>query len=472
MMIQAADLLATTKRPTEAQIRTAMNGHLCRCGTYPRILTAIQKAARVMAKGASETATSKEFSRRVPEGRRRAARRVCACRCAPAHRSPSASRSALGPGQPDQKQLDSWLAIHADNTATVFHGHAELGQGTSTALLQIAAEELDLSMEQMNLTRLSSDRSPNQGGTVASAAIALGGPRVRAAAAEARQALLALASAQLGAPVAELTVAAGVVSVRGAPTRSVTYGDLLGDRPFNLPFTGKAPVKAPRDYKIVGTNVPRKDIPAKAAGTHTHMQHVRGPGMWHGRVVRPRGQGSYGDGARVVSVDERSISHIPHARAVRRGDFVGVVAPNEWDAVRAARELRVTWETTATLPGTSGMHAQMRKSKTVDRVVLETGNVDAALRSAAQVVTRSYRGPYQAHAPFAPNCAIADVGKRASASSVLDAEPLRNARQGCEGHGRARGPCQCRLLRKLGQLRSRLLRRRGRSRGDHVATHL
>ena len=198
----------------------------------------------------------------------------------------------LGPGQPEQKLLDSWLAIHGDNTATVFHGHAELGQGASTALLQIAAEELDLSMEQMNLTRLSSDRSPNQGGTVASAAIALGGPRVRAAAAEARQALLALAAARLGAPVADLVVAAGVVSVRGAPTRSVTYGDLLGDRPFDLPFTGKAPVKAPRDYKIVGTKVPRKDIPAKAAGTHTHMQHIRWPGMWHGRVVRPRGQGS------------------------------------------------------------------------------------------------------------------------------------------------------------------------------------
>ena len=180
--------------------------------------------------------------------------------------------------------------------------------------------------------------------------------------------------------------------------------------PFNLPFTGKAPVKAPRDYKIVGTSVPRKDIPAKAAGTHTHMQHIRWPGMWHGRVVRPRGQGSYGDGARVASVDERSIGHIPQARALRRGDFVGVVAPNEWDAVRAARELRVTWETKTTLPGTSGMHAQMRNSKTVDRVVVEKGNVEAALRGAARVVTQSYRGPYQAHAPFAPNCAIADVG--------------------------------------------------------------
>ena len=315
----------------------------------------------------------------------------------------------LGPGQPDQKRLDTWIAIHADNTATVFHGYAELGQGASTALLQVAAEELDLDMEQMNLTRLASDRSPNQGGTVASAAIALGGPRIRAAAAEARLALLDLAAAKLGVPAERLTVAKGVVSVRGEPTRSVTYGALLGDRPFDLAFTGKAPLKAVGDYQLVGRSVPRKDLPAKAAGTYAYMQHARLPGMLHGRVVRPRGQGSYGDGARVLRVDEASIGGIAGARVVRRGDFVGVVAPREWDAVRAAQALSVTWETKAALPGTAGMFAQMRAAKTFDRVVLERGDVLAALAGAAHVVAQTYRGPYQAHVPFAPNCAIADV---------------------------------------------------------------
>ncbi len=315
----------------------------------------------------------------------------------------------LGPDQPDQKRLDTWIAIHADNTATVFHGYAELGQGASTALLQVAAEELDLAMEQMNLARLASDRSPNQGGTVASAAIALGGPRIRAAAAEARLALLRLAADKLGVPAERLAVVNGVVSMRGEPTRSVTYGALLGDRPFDLAFTGKAPVKAVSDYQLVGRSVSRKDVPAKARGTYSYMQHVRLPGMLHGRVVRPRGQGSYRDGARVLRIDEASIRHIAGARVVRRGDFVGVVAPREWDAVRAARELRVTWETKAALPGMAGMFAKMRAAKTIDRVVVDTGDVPAAFAGAAHVVSQTYRGPYQAHAPFAPNCAIADV---------------------------------------------------------------
>jgi len=356
----------------------------------------------------------------------------------------------LGPDQPDQKRLDTWLAIHADNTATVFHGYAELGQGAATALLQIAAEELDLGIEQMNVAALGSHRSPNQGATAASASVALGGQRVRTAAAEARQTLLRLASSRLGAPVESLTVERGVVSDTRAGGARVSYGELLGDKPFDVPFTGQAPVKPVSRYTLVGTSVPRKDIPAKVRGTYTYIQHVRLPGMLHGRVVRPRGQGAYRDAARVLRIDTSSIADIPGARVVRRANFVGVVAPREWDAVRAARQLRVEWDERTALPGTQGMYARMRASQTIDRVVLATGDVDAALASAARVVARSYHGPYQAHVPFAPNCALADVRgdearvicstqniyeARAKVATVLRLPVERVALEYCEGSG-------------------------------------
>ena len=109
-------------------------------------------------------------------------------------------------GPPDAKQVDTWLAIHSDNTATVYIGFAELGQGNSTALLQVAAEELDFDMSQLNTVRLDTNVTPNQGGTYSSASIQRGGPQVRTAAAEARQALLQLASKRLAAPVDRLTV--------------------------------------------------------------------------------------------------------------------------------------------------------------------------------------------------------------------------------------------------------------------------
>ena len=312
------------------------------------------------------------------------------------------------PGSLDLRQIDTWIAVHSDNTATVYIGFAELGQGASTALLQVAAEELDLEMEQVKSVPLDTNATPNQGGTYSSAAINRGSPQIRTAAAEARLALLKLASTKLNAPVERLTVSKGIVSVTGEQSRSVTYGELIGDRRFNLAFTGTAPVKPVSDYKLVGLPLTRRDIPEKVRGTYAYMQHARVPGMLHGRVVRPRGQSAYGTGAKILSIDESSISGIPGARVVRRGDFLGVVAENEWSAVQAAQRLKVTWDLKPVLPA-NALHEQMRSSTTQDRVVQERGDISAAIGGAAHVVSFNARGPYQMHAPFSPNCAIADV---------------------------------------------------------------
>jgi nicotinate dehydrogenase subunit B len=309
----------------------------------------------------------------------------------------------------DLRQVDTWLAIHADNTATVYIGFAELGQGASTALLQVAAEELDLELRQLKTVPLDTTMTPNQGGTYSSAAINRGSPQVRSAAAEARRALLDLAARRLEVGVDRLTVSKGVVSVAGDASRSVKYGDLLGGKSFNLAVSGSAPVKPPAQYKLIGTSPARNDMPDKVRGTHVYMQQARVPGMLHGRVVRPRGQSAYGAGAKVLNIDESSIRNIPGARVVRRGDFVGVVGEREWDAVRAAQQLKVTWDIKPSLPGSSGLYEQMRKEQTQDRVVLEKGNVAAAFAAAPHVAAQSGRGPYQAHAAFSPNCAIADV---------------------------------------------------------------
>ena len=317
----------------------------------------------------------------------------------------------------DLKQVDTWLAIHADNTATIYIGFAELGQGASTALLQVAAEELDLDMNQVKAVQLDTTVTPNQGGTYSSAAINRGSPQIRSAAAEAKLALMQLASKRLESPIETLSASKGVVFIEGNSGRSVTYGQLIGDKRFNLPVSGSAPVKPVGQYKLVGSRIPRNDIPPKVSGKYVYMQQVRVPGMLHGRVVRPRGQSGYGAGARVLNVDEASIRGIPGARVVRRDDFVGVVAEREWDAVRAAEQLKITWDIKPSLPGNERLYEQMRSSQTQDRTVLEKGNVPAALSSAPHVVSQVGRGPYHAHAAFGPNCAIADV--KADAALII-----------------------------------------------------
>ena len=189
----------------------------------------------------------------------------------------------------------------------------------------------------------------------------------------------------------------------------MTYGELVGDKPFNVAFSGNAPVKKTTEYKIVGTSYPRNDTPAKVSAQYTYMQYVRVPGMLHGRVVRPRGQRMYGAGAKIMSVDEASIRAIPGARVVRKNDFLGVVAENEWDAIRAAQQLKVVWETPPALPGNAGLYEHMRAAKTDENIVLERGNVTTGFSGAAHTASHTCLGPYQAHVPFGPNCAVADV---------------------------------------------------------------
>jgi CO/xanthine dehydrogenase Mo-binding subunit len=271
-------------------------------------------------------------------------------------------------------------------------------------------EELDLDMSQLKAVRLDTNITPNQGATSSSSSIHRGGPQLRAAAAEARQALLGRASRRLGVQTGSLAVAKGVVSVAGeSGGRSVKYGDLLGDKPFNVKFTGTAPQKPVNRYALVGTRVPRVDIPDKVAGNYTHVHHLQMPNMLHGRVVLPRGQRAFGAGARPVSIDESSIADIPSARVVRKGDFVGVVAEQEWDAVKAARALKVTWQEPPALPGNAELHAKMRAEKTKDTVIANWGDAAKGFEGAAHVRGSSYRCPYQGHLPFAPNCALADV---------------------------------------------------------------
>ncbi len=341
---------------------------------------------------------------------------------------PSVAQAARGDaaGPFDGNAIDTWIAIHKDNTATIYIGKGEFGQGNTTGLLQMAAEELDLDMSQVHSVPLDTNVVTNQGATTSSSSIERGGPQIRAAAAEARRALLNLASVRLGVQSGSLVVANGVVSIDGHPARKVSYGELLGDKPFNVKFTGTAPQKTINRYRLVGTRVARVDIPDKMALKYEYMQQVRVPDMLHGRIVRPGGQRAYGAGAKPVAVDTDSIKNIP-AKVVRKGDFVGVVAESEWDAVRAARALKVTWTDPPALPGNAGLYEAMRASKTNDIVIADWGDAAKGFTQAVHVAQSTYNCPYQSHAPFAANCAIGNVSDK-GALVICSTQDIYNTR--------------------------------------------
>lgn len=362
---------------------------------------------------------------------------------APALAGRAAAQFGPVPGAPDPEQIDTWLAIHEDNTATLYMGYAELGQGCTTALPQVAAEELDLTLDQIASVPLETGTTPNQGGTYSSAAIARGSPPVRAAAAEARQALMAMASEYLAEPVSNLRVEGGVVSAVGAPAKIVTYGELVGGRRFDLAFTGTALVKDPADYRIVGQGAPRKDLAAKLTGAYPYMQHERLPGMLHGRIVRPRGQRAYGENAPFAAIVAGDLpAEFNGARVLSYPAFVAVVAEREWDAVRAAEfqlnRCALVRDVTGgpglpearahDLPHQSELYAAMRAAPATDGVVLDDGDAEAALAAAARRSSFTAECPYQMHAPFAPNCALADV-REDSALVICSSQDIYSTRR-------------------------------------------
>ena len=227
-------------------------------------------------------------------------------------------------------EVDSFLAIDKAGNVTVYSGKVDLGTGVTTALRQIVAEELDVPIGRIELIQGDTLLTPDQGTTWGSLTIQLGGMQLRQASAAARQALMAEAARKLGTD--QLTVTDGVISGGG---KKVSYGELIGGKSFAITLDPKQPVKekAPKDYKIVGKSQPRVDIPAKITGRFTYMQDFKVPGMLHGRVVRPAAIG-----AKLESVDDSALKSIPGiVKVVREGNFLGVVASNEWDAIRGAK---------------------------------------------------------------------------------------------------------------------------------------
>jgi len=310
----------------------------------------------------------------------------------------------------EAESAEVFLVLHKSGAVTAFNGHVDLGTGIRTALAQIVAEELDVSLERVSMVLGDTARAPDQGATIASATIQVAALPLRHAAAQARQFLLAQAVVELKTPVTELTVEDGVIHAPGGLCRS--YGDLLSGQSFRLQLSLDAPLKPAESYKIIGLPVARTDIPAKATGQAVFVHDVRVPGMLHGRVVRPPYAGrDSGDfvGQSLLSIDHASLSGIPGIVAVVvEGDFIGIVAEREENAARAAQILKVSWKPWPALPDLGDLKGALRANPSQPRLLLDKGDVDQAIAGAAQSMPRTYVWPYQMHGSIGPSCSVAD----------------------------------------------------------------
>ena len=317
---------------------------------------------------------------------------------------------------------ESWIEIHPDSTILIRTGKSDFGQSTTfTAYRQIVAEELSASFESIT-TVVSGDTDRTPDGSGAFDFLGSGSPNIRKAAAYTYQALLDLASQRLGVPKNQISVKDGIVSGGG---KTMSYGDLVkgqqlkltipvkGDltSPMGLTVDGDPPMKPVNQYTVIGKSFQNSVTASKVAAKEPWAADVKLPGMLHARMVHPKTLGST-----LVSAGTLDKTKFPNAQVVVRGNLVGVVAPTEWEAIRAAQQVDsgTKWKDWKGLPGHARLFDYLKrdadwKTTRVTKSEKSKDDVSPAMSRAAKKLNATYQLPYMKHAPMGPTLAVADV---------------------------------------------------------------
>jgi isoquinoline 1-oxidoreductase beta subunit len=372
-VLTAAALLEEHPRPSEAQIDAAMSGVLCRCGTYARIRRAIRLATEI---GWDEQAPC------------------------PAAESPAETFSDPG------VWFNDWIAIDRAGRVTVMINHTEMGQGALTGLATLFAEELDVPLERLRCV-FAPARACYRNGlwkeqlTGGSSSIRGEWTRFRRAAAGVRSRLVQAATARWNVDASECTAKGGRVIHR--PTRrSVGYGAIAAAAAA-LPAPSGVALKNPSDFRLIGRQTPRLDVPAMTLGQVRYGMDLALPEMKVATVAR-----CPVFGGRVKRFDPRGALCVPGVlEALPISSGVAVVADDAWSALRGREALEVEWDygSNARLDSTRLERDLRLGLEKRGKAVRKHGDARRALQRASRVLEADYRTPLLAHATLEPmNC--------------------------------------------------------------------
>ncbi|EIG62136.1 molybdopterin cofactor-binding domain-containing protein [Bradyrhizobium sp. WSM1253] len=299
-------------------------------------------------------------------------------------------------------KLSSWVKLIGEGRVAISPGKVEIGQGIVTALAQIAADELDVDIDRIEMIRASTAASPNEGVTSGSLSVQQSGRALRHACAEVRQRFLTAASERLGVDASLLEIDDGTIS--GPGNVRTSYWELAGDVSLDHGANAGATAKMVAKRTVAGHSVQRVDIPDKVFARPRFIHDCPLPDLLHGRVLRPDISG-----ARLIALDETATRAVPGLVAiVRDGGFAGVIADSEVAAEAALKALRkgATWSAGEPLPDEADL-AGFLKSQPIETTVIDTRTTAATTEKAARTLRRQYIRPYIAHASIAPSCAMA-----------------------------------------------------------------
>ncbi len=305
-------------------------------------------------------------------------------------------------GTPEKNQINAWLQILENGKVKVLTGKIELGQGIRIAVAQMAAEELNTDLDLIEVNIAETGVTPDEGFTAGSSSIVSSAMAVRKAAASAREIILKIASKKWGMAISQLQLKNGKVL---GPEREMSLYELLDGEQIEKTIAQATEYKGKTIRKYVGRPIPRKDIEAMVRGQEVFVQDLRFPGMVHARVVRPP---SYT--AKLVTINEAELERSPHLlKLVRKGSFLGVLAEDEYQAIRLMEKAKqlAKWNAPERLPGNINVKEYLKTLPADIETHEEKGDSDTSLKQSKKQLSASFFKPYLMHAANGPSCAVA-----------------------------------------------------------------
>lgn len=297
------------------------------------------------------------------------------------------------------QEIGGWLHIAEDGAVTVYTGKVEVGQDIRTSLAQAVAEELRVTVKAIRMVMGDTDLTPYDAGTFGSQTTPQMNPRLRRAAAAAREMLIDLAAEQLKTDRSALVAADGKIS-NPAVKKSIGYGQLTKGQKLVKTIGDDAALMPADKWKIAGkplTKINGKEI---VTGKHQYTTDIKLPGMLYGKILRPSAFG-----ATLIAIDSKEAEKVPGVTVIRDGDFAGVIAPSQRAAVQAVEAIRAEWKTS---PQVSASELFTHLKKSSNAMTEAPAALTESLTAAHQKLERSYSISYIAHAPLEPRAAVAE----------------------------------------------------------------
>lgn len=300
-------------------------------------------------------------------------------------------------------QVNAWLQLLDNGSVRVLSGKVELGQGIRTAIRQVAAEELDVTLDLVEVHLAETGITPDEGYTAGSNSVPNSAMSVRYAAATARQKLIEMAGKKLRVPVETIQFADGKLKSRnGGPVLS--WSEILEGAQIETEVTFPVAIKEHASRKYVGKAIPRQDIEMMTTGKHIYVQDLRWPGMLHARVVRPPNYR-----AKLLKVNDAGLGGAVSGilKTLVNGSFIGVIAEREYQAVKAEKYLRehVEWSLPSSFTDDTDLY------KTIKSIAEDPVNIrnegDINVRSGSDKIRSRYTKPYIKHGSLGPACSVA-----------------------------------------------------------------